>query len=205
MVGTGAVISKQAFADYKGPGRLVVKQTDIVTGLYDGRLPVPGFLTHAYDRVVETILGPKERGKEDKEKEGPGPFPEPGGTMEYRGRNMARFFPKTGERAYQWLKRKAENRGYYVRELWQPDIENYYRSGFDLQGYEKITGSVHEIGVMTLDKDRSAVSGWKKAGILAHELMGAEYFTRRGKSHEANHSQIESMADGLLRELATQA
>lgn len=112
--------------------------------------------------------------------------------------STGKFFPKTGEKAYRWLKKKAENEGFVVRELPYETIQRDYATYEPLQGHEN--GS--DLVVMEYDRDGREVCGWKKARILGHEYIGAKHFTRRGKPHEANHRAIESMTDQLLDELA---
>ncbi len=186
------------------------------TGDMTYQIPLPDFAYTPFDwgrRIIRWVCEifpyPGTAGAQGQAPE-PVPAPEPapegaeaGGGMAYH--RKVRFFPKTGEKVYRWLKDKAESEGYFVRELRQQDIGHYYRSRKSLQGYEKPTGDGHEIGVMAYDRDGSKVSKWKQARILGHEYVGAKYFTRRGKPHEANHGKIESMADRLLDELALAA
>jgi len=171
-------------------------------GAFAWHAPLPDAVYRMYNLAMAPIRYLANSWPEHAPEAGKGP-PKPqelaaeGGAMEYRSPWMARnFAQRTGEKAYNWLKKRAESEGYDVREKSYDYLLKQY--GRPLQGHE----DGYNLDVMNCDKDGSNVSFWKMARILAHEYYGAKCFTRKGRSHEANHGKIGSMADNLLSQLA---
>jgi hypothetical protein len=187
----GAVVSRQALSIYDGIGRLDTDPKKIQIGINEGRLDVlPNCFWRAIDRY---IYGKKEEPK----KGGPGPFPGEGGKMAYSNG----FVSRMGTKVYEKLINLAANRGFNVCEMPYNALQTEYQSSEPIQGYERLGRYGHEIGIMSHDKDGSLVGDWKKARILAHEVIGAMY-TRAGQSHESNHDKIDVKANDLIAELA---
>lgn len=164
------------------------------------KIPLPGIFYKPFDWLRKGVNWISDAFPEDKPT-GPASVPAPGaagGSMKYRGHWLSKsYLPETGEKFYRWLKNKATTEGFSVNEMDYYRLNKMHSYPYPIQAHEDGAN----IDLMAYDKDGKRVTGWKKARELLHEYAGAAYFTRRGRSHMANESKVQPLADRLEDEL----